>query len=149
MTCTTGSPRGNDNCSSATTHGRHNNYPKSFTPQLATMGRELPLTASPPTVPRTPTPPSRTKWQCPSSQLGSSSFKSRRRGSGWSRHLPRRTSPAENGKREGPLQNSSRRAIGRPSPRILRSQRWPSNAYHLSHRGMFVQEGSYDLTSVL
>ena len=35
------------------------------TPQLATMGRELLLTASPPTVPRMLTPPSRTKWQCP------------------------------------------------------------------------------------
>ena len=39
------------------------------TPQLATMGREPPLTltVSPPTVPRMPTLPSGTKWWCPSS----------------------------------------------------------------------------------
>ena len=39
------------------------------TQQLATMDRELPLTASPPTVPRMPTPPSRTKqWHSSSNQ---------------------------------------------------------------------------------
>ena len=37
------------------------------TPQLATVGRELPLTASPPTGSRTLAPPTGTKWQCQSS----------------------------------------------------------------------------------
>ena len=37
------------------------------TPQLATTGREPPLTASPPTVSRMLAPPTGTKWQCQSS----------------------------------------------------------------------------------
>ena len=37
------------------------------TSELATVGRELLLTASPPTVPRMPALPSRTKWWCSSS----------------------------------------------------------------------------------
>ena len=41
--------------------------PPNVTPQLADVGRELPLTASSCTVPRMLTPPSRTQWQCPSS----------------------------------------------------------------------------------
>ena len=64
--CAAGCHHWNDNCNAATSHGGHSSCIK-VTPQLATMGGEPPLTASPPTVPRMLAPSSGTKQQCTSS----------------------------------------------------------------------------------
>ena len=117
------------------------------TPQLATMGRELLLTASSPTVPGMPAPPSRTK------QWGPSSYKEAEA----SRVEEEEAASQDAFQEEHPHQKWKER---RPLAKLLKESDWEAfckdskvvkvtrQAYHLSHRGMFVQEGSYDLTLV-
>ena len=92
------------------------------TPQLTTMDRELLVAASPSTVSRMPTSPSGTKQQCPSSDQDATTSRAEKEEAA-GLDVSQGGHPPRNGNREGPLQNSSKIAIGRPFPRTLRFSR--------------------------
>ena len=88
------------------------------TPQLATISREPALPASPPTVPRMLAHPSRTKWWCSSSDHEVAASRAEEEEAA-SLYISQEEHPHWKQKERRPLQNSSRRAIRRPSPKIL------------------------------
>ena len=89
--CATGSPHGNDNCGSATSHGKHNNYPRSH-PTTGHNGWRTTINSLPTHSSKDTNTPIWNQMVAPFVWPGSSSFMSRRSRSGQSRHLPRRTS---------------------------------------------------------
>ena len=117
------------------------------TPQLVTMGRELPLTVSPPTVPRMPIPPSRTKWQHPSSNQDTAASRAEEEEVAGS-DVFQEEHPHWKWKERRPLaklfKESHWEAFSKDS-KVIKVAQW---AYHPSHRGMFLQEGSYCLTPI-
>ena len=141
-----GSPHGNKNCGSATSHGRHNNYPKGHPTtghnRLRTVVYSLPTHSSKDADTLT-----RTKLWHLSSNLEAAA----------SRAEEEEVASLDISKEEGPHQKWKER---RPLVKLFKESHWEAfskdsedrkvawQAYHPCHRGMFVQEGSYDLTPV-
>ena len=110
-------------------------------PQLASVVEDLPLTAFPPTVSGTPAPPTGTKWWCPSSSQGMPDLGQEKEALC---NLPKELPYKKQKPLSKTLREAQREAFSKDSE-VVKAAR---HTYHLTHQGMFAQEGSYDLASV-